>query len=111
MKRILILAATFIPSGRPDTEPRPLHVDSVVDLDDQVAGHIIASGRGREVDPNECDLKDTTKAYNKAAAERASATPENMLAAAIATAVAAAVPAAIAAQAEAAAKAAAAPAA
>jgi hypothetical protein len=109
MKRILIVSDTFLPSGRPNTEPTPLHADSVVDLDDNAAGQIIASGRGREVDPEEVALKDTTKARNKAAAERATATPENMLAAAIATAVAAAVPAAIeAAQASAAATAAAA---
>lgn len=109
MKRIIIISDTFVPTGRPDGEQRPLFADSVVDLDDNVAGLVIVSGRGREA-PEGTDLRDTSKSRNKAAAERVAATPENMLAAAIATAVAAAVPAAIEAHAKAAAATAAQPA-
>lgn len=89
MKRILIISDTFIPASKPGDEARPLCVDSIVDLDDNVAGLVIASGRGRAA-PEGAKLRDTSDARNKAAAERASATPENLLASAIATAVTAA---------------------
>jgi len=93
-KRLLILSTVFIGAAAAGEAARPLCADSVVDLDDEDAAQVLASGRGKLIDPKDPKapkLRDTTKEHEAASAERANATPENLLAGAIAQAAAAAV--------------------
>lgn len=79
MKRVEIISNTLVPDGDAK-EPgvmKTLFVDSVVDLDDAVAGGVVAAGRARYVAQDEKtkkyakEPKDTTAAHEKEQAARA----------------------------------------
>ncbi len=90
MKKVHILAAVFVPA---DTEGQmtALHPGTVAQVDDKVAGELVASQRARYAD-EKAKLVDTTKEHEAAAEQRAaeSLTPQAMIAAAVVAALAAA---------------------
>lgn len=90
MKKVKIVSACFVPSDV-EGEMKTVYPDSVLSLDDDVAGNLVAAQRAQYVD-KETKLVDTTKEHEKAAADRAAATssPDKMFAAAVAAAVTAA---------------------
>lgn len=82
MKRVLILSNCFIPQG--DEAPLHLFEGSVLDLDDDDAGLLIAAARAKVVDEG-TKLRDTSKEHLKAldsaaqAAEVAQAQPGQIM--------------------------------
>lgn len=87
MKRITILADAHIPGENPD-QPETLYAGSTVDLDDSIAGQVVAAGRAKY--DKDAKLKDTSKARLAEIDARASAavSPQAELAAFVAAAVA-----------------------
>lgn len=90
MKKVLILAACLIPAEG-EGQMKTAYPDSVLELDDDVAGNLVASQRAKYADKG-AKLLDTTKEHETEAAKRAAAvsTPEAIMAAAVASAVKAA---------------------
>lgn len=90
MKKIEILSSALIPSDI-EGQMRIAHVGSVLEVDDDVAGALVAGSRGRLVD-KATKLVDTTKVIEGEADKRAAqqAAPEAAMAAMIAAAVKAA---------------------
>lgn len=78
MKRVEIIQQTLVPDEQ-SKEPgvmKTVYVDSVFDLDDDVAGAVVAAGRARYVAKDDKDkyvksVKDTTEQAEKALATRA----------------------------------------
>lgn len=91
MKKVLILAACLIPAAEGEGQMKTAYPDSVLELDDDVAGNLVASQRAKYADKG-AKLLDTTKEHETEAAKRAAAvsTPEAIMAAAVASAVKAA---------------------
>lgn len=91
MKTIEILSHTHVPSGAEDGATRTLYTGSVVELDDALAGQVVAAGRGMYADKG-AKLVDTTKRHEADADKRAvaQASPEAGMAAIVAAAVKAA---------------------
>lgn len=87
MKRVKIISNCLVPSKVAGVM-KTAYIDSVLDLDDDVAGNLIAGQRARYVSEEE-KLVDTTKEHEAAADKRASevSSPETMFAAAVAAAV------------------------
>lgn len=87
MKKLEITSAVLVP-GDAEGQMITLHPGSVVELDDRVAGEVLAAQRGKPVD-KAARLKDTTKEHEAAAEARAAEqlSPQAMIAAAVAAAV------------------------
>ena len=90
MKKVEILSASLVP-GDKEGEMKTAHPGSVLQLDDAVAGALVAGQRARYAPPD-AKLVDTTKRHEDAADKRAAtaAAPEAAMAALIAAAVQAA---------------------
>lgn len=93
MKRVEILSSALIPGDA--GEMKVAHVGSILDLDDDVAGLLIAGSRA-VLAPEGAKLRDTAKAIEAEADRKAAAqaSPEAAMAALIAAAVQAALTAA-----------------
>lgn len=90
MKRVKILSSALIPSDV-EGQPRIAHRDSVIEVDDDVAGQLIASQRAVYA-TKEDKLKDTTKVHEEEADRKAelAKSPEAAMIALITAAVTAA---------------------
>ena len=88
MKRLEILSHTMVRHEK-EAPPRIAYRDSVIDVDDDVANDLLASGRAR-VAKEGTKLKDTTKEHEAEADKRAEAakSPEATLIGIVAAAVA-----------------------
>lgn len=67
MKRVEILSNAMVPSGK-EGQPKIAFRGSVIEVDDEVAGELVASTRGVIVKDN-VKLADTTKEHEALAAE------------------------------------------
>lgn len=94
MKRLEILSHTLVRSDK-ESQPTIAYRDSIVDVDDDVAADLLASGRARTAEKN-AKLRDTTKVHEDEADKRAEAakSPEATLIGIVAAAVAQALAAA-----------------
>lgn len=91
MKRVFILQHAHIPGDTPE-QPDTVYAGSVLDLDDEVAGLLVVSGKAR-YETKDVKLKNTANATNLAADEaaaKAALPPEAAMAGMIAAAVRAA---------------------
>lgn len=91
MKRVTITADCMIPGNNPEAASRPLFAGSTLDLDDNIAGLLVVSGKARH--DADGKVKDVTKDRMSAidqraeeAAKPAAAVATETLAAAIAQA-------------------------
>lgn len=90
MKRVKIISSALVPTDEPG-KPRIAYRDSVIDVDDKVAGELVAGSRA--VYAKDEKLKDTTKDHEAEADKRAEAakSPQaemiGMIAAAVAQAI------------------------
>lgn len=94
MKRIEILSHTFVRKDK-EQPPEPVFVGSVIEVDDEIAGETVVSGRAKYVD-GKTKLRDTSGEYH-ALADEAAAKAQAPAGAELATMVANAVAQAIAA--------------
>lgn len=91
MKRITILQHAHIPGDTPE-QPEMVYAGSVLDLDDEVAGLLVVSGKAR-YETKDVKLRNTAAATNAAldeAAAKAALPPEAAMASLIGAAVRAA---------------------
>lgn len=94
MKRLEILSHTLVRADK-ETQPTIAYRDSIVDVDDDVAAELLASGRAKSAEKG-AKLRDTTKFHEDEADKRAEAakSPEATLIGLVAAAVAQALAAA-----------------